>query len=113
MAVSDARSLESDQVDTVKPVLRAFYDKATIKGAPRCDAGEPLSRPEEEALFAYYGMNVPGNVDSGGDEEGAGDMAAGHPGNIRPAEPNRPWLRKRDHRAAAADRSRCLARSSR
>ena len=65
MAVSDARSLESDQVDTVKPVLRAFYDKATIKGAPRCDAGEPLSRPEEEALFAYYGMNVPGNVDSG------------------------------------------------
>ena len=84
-----------DQVNTVEPVLRTSYDKAIIKGAPRCDAGRPLSRPEEEALYSYYGLSGPVNVDpSSSDEQGTGDMAAGHPGSARAADSDRPRLRK-------------------
>lgn len=83
-----------DQVNTVEPVLRTSYDTATIKGAPRCDAGQPLSRPEEQALYSYYGLSGPDNLDPSRDEQGTGDIAARHPGSARAAEPNRPRLRK-------------------
>jgi uncharacterized protein (TIGR02271 family) len=66
--------------------LRVAHDKAKVKDAPRVDADQHLDVPQEQELFAYYGLSggdgargVSGAPGVGG-ERPAAPVASGAPG---------------------------------
>jgi uncharacterized protein (TIGR02271 family) len=50
------------------------YDKATIKGAPHAEPGEPLSVEQEDELYRYYNV---GGAAAGGTTDTTGGIGAG------------------------------------
>ena len=66
--------------------IQVPFDKATIKGAPRYDGGEPLSPHDEDELYRYYALTSASsaaardagtNADSGNGSAGNADTTGG------------------------------------
>ena len=57
--------------------LQVPFDKATVKDAPRVDAGGELSQEQEAALYRHYGMQYSEARSQSGLPEGAAGTATG------------------------------------
>jgi uncharacterized protein (TIGR02271 family) len=65
--------------------LRVAFDKATVKDAPKLDAGGQLSQSEESELYRHYGMGYSEMRSDSGLPEGdapRGDVTRGEGGDV-------------------------------
>ena len=86
-------------VDTAEPILRTSCDKATITGAPRHDADQPLSRPDEDTLYSYYGLIGP---DTAGPRTAGPGPGVKHAHSGQTPEPDRSGTRSGPERPVSA-----------
>jgi uncharacterized protein (TIGR02271 family) len=85
--------------------LHVAHDKATVKDAPRVDADQHLDVPQEQELFAYYGLTHGTGTGTGNAAGERGVSGAPGVGGNRPAAPVTPVAGERDA-AAAGDGGR-------